>query len=85
MAGKRKARKIKMLSERELESIEWDAIPEGMPKYDGANWEGYSYKEAIENDLARPESARALRRESGEKPAASFTDMEEMRKWLDNL
>ena len=80
MAGKRKARKIKMLSERELEAIEWDAIPEGMPKYDRANWRGYSYKEAIERDLARPESERAFKRAEKE----GFTNMEEMGKWLNS-
>ena len=85
MGGLKKARRIKMLSERELGAIEWDAIPEGMPKYDRARWEGFSYKEVIENDLARPESARAFKRMRGEKPVASFTDMEEMRKWLNSL
>ena len=81
MAGSKKARKIKMLSERELEAIEWDAIPEGMPRYDRANWEGYSYKEAIESDLSRPESARAFKRAEKE----SFTNTEAMRKWLNSL
>ena len=85
MAGSKKAKKIRMLSERELEAIEWDAIPEGMPKYDPAEWEGFSYKEAIEGDLSRPESARALRRESREKPVASFTDRAEAEKWLNSL
>ena len=68
MGELKKARKIKMLSERELEAIEWDGIPEGMPKYDRARWEGFSYREVIENDLARPESARAFKRMRREKP-----------------
>ena len=81
MAGSKKAEKVRMLSERGLEVIEWDAIPEGMPKYDRANWEGYSYKEAIERDLSRPESARAFKRAEKE----GFTNMEEMGKWLKSL